>query len=139
MRYTADASVILKWALPAHLAPLKDQAMSVRSALLAGEIEVYAPALWFFEAGNTLCRLFPTEAGKLLEELGQLGIRSVARQHWQNEAIRLATQYSVTFYDASYQAVARSHEATLISADQKFLAKLTDEPLWMPLEQWSAP
>lgn len=136
-RVVPDASVILKWALPAERESHVEQAMAVLDAHLAERVELLVPPLWLFEVGNTVARQFPDLAGEVLADLRALGM---SEPPWERrliaEAVRLTAEYRVTFYDAAYHALAHCEEATLVSADNGYLRALAAEPRAMALADW---
>ncbi|WP_287601687.1 type II toxin-antitoxin system VapC family toxin [Thiothrix sp.] len=131
-----DASVLLKWLLPSEQEDYLEQAFVLRDALVRGEIDVVVPALWRFEVGNTLCRLMPDYAQELLALCADLGLQEVKNEAWIQEAVRLATNYPVTFYDASYHAVAKLLGGVLVTADKRHVDKVIAEGHITYLADW---
>lgn len=117
-----DASVLLKWVLPptneAHVA----QALALRDAILREEVVPAVPALWYYEVGNTLGRRYPADAGRMMTVL-----RAFSMEEWgptdalQGAALELTHEYGVTFYDASYHALAIILGATFITGDARYI------------------
>lgn len=134
--WVVDASVLLKWLLPAEQEEHVLQADAIRDALCDGQVEVVVPALWRFEVGNTLCRLVPQHAQELLGLCVDLGVQDVKNNQWVHEAVRLATTYPVTFYDASYHAVAKISGGTLVTADKRYVDKVAGEGHLIHLQEW---
>jgi predicted nucleic acid-binding protein len=134
--WVVDASVLLKWLLPTEQEDHVLQANAIRNALLEDQIRVILPELWRFEVGNTLCRLMPEHAQELLALCLDLGIQTLNSDQWVNTAVRLATTYSVTFYDASYHAVAKTLSGTLVTADQRYVNKVLMEGQLIHLKDW---
>lgn len=135
-RYVVDASVVLKWLLPVEQEQHWSQACQVQEALIAGDIAIMLPALWRFEVGNTLCRLVPVQAQALLVFCMELGMQDLQNDDWMLEAVRLATTYPVTFYDASYHAVAKTVGGLLVTADQRYIDKVLPEGNVMHIKDW---
>ena len=131
-----DASVLLKWLLPSEQEEYLEQAFMLRDRLVGGEIDVLVPALWRFEVGNTLCRLMPDHAQELLVLCADLGLREMQGDDWVQEAVRLATTYPVTFYDASYHAIARVSGGMLVTADKRYVDKVVREGHVTCLPDW---
>jgi len=120
-----DASVILKWALPAEDEPHAEQAMRLRDQFLDGEISFVVPPLWRYEAGNTLARKYPEHAFELMEALQGLGMHEPEPStSWLEQACRLAGEYRVAFYDAAYHALAIVQRSVLVTADEAYLRKV---------------
>ena len=99
----------------------------------------YAPALWWYEAANTLMigirrgRHDAEFAKYVLEREKSYVIVSDRRDlsHVWIRAFDLAAQYSLTVYDASYLELAMSRGATLATLDQALIraAQLAGVPL----------
>ena len=133
-----DASVILKWVLPADAEPYQSQALSLAEAVAQGRLVVKLPSLWFFEVGNILIRKYRQDAERDLADLRQqLGqCEQPVSAGWQREIIRLTRAYPVTFYDASYHALAIVHDGIFVTADEKYLQAAAGEPNLMHLKDW---
>jgi predicted nucleic acid-binding protein len=123
--YVIDASVILKWILGDREEPDQAKAVGLLARWAEGSDDLRAPALWEYEVANFLGREFPDEAEKKMEILRHLKIRSVALT---DTMIKRCFQWmktkKVTFYDASYLAVAVETGAVLVTADEKFMKKM---------------
>ena len=119
-----DASVILKWVLPSDVGPDAAAALRLRDAAAAGKLALRVPGLWLYEVGNILTRKFPAQALALLESLVDFGIpEGGAGEQWRKQAVTLARDYRVTFYDAAYHALALVERGTFVTADEKYFAK----------------
>ena len=123
--YVVDASVILKWILGDKQEPDHDRATNLLNAWVEGAVELSAPILWQYEVGNFLGRELPKEAEEKMSLLLNLNIGQV---DLNDNIFRLCFQWmeqnGVTFYDASYLAVAFEIQATLVTADEKFVKKM---------------
>ena len=124
-RYVIDASVILKWVLGVE----QESDQSIASKLLdtwaAGITDLVAPSLWQYEVGNFLGRELQGEAIEKMTLLLDLGIQSVDLNNTIIErCFTWMEQHAVTFYDASYLAVAFEIQGTLVTADEKFCRKM---------------
>lgn len=133
-----DASVILKWVLPPGVEPFQLQAVSLAEAIAQGRLVVRLPSLWFFEVGNILIRKYRQDADRDLADLRQqLGqCEQPVSVGWQREIIRLTGAYPVTFYDASYHALAVVNQGVFVTADEKYLQAVAGEPYIMHLKDW---
>ena len=88
---------------------------------------LYAPELVRYETANGLlyaCRKRRSAMSKsaledLLNIVGDFPIQMVSVNIWWKESIRLVREYSLTFYDASYVAVAAVLEMPLLSLDEQ--------------------
>jgi predicted nucleic acid-binding protein len=118
--WLVDASVALKWFLPVDREPDGDIA---RTAI--GRLAMRTTSLAFYEVGNILARHSGMEAVQIGAALGLLEdicgdpieLTSADRQ----SAAALALQHRLTFYDASYAAVANRTGRRLLSADEDLL------------------
>lgn len=118
--WVVDASVALKWFLPAEREP---DALLARSAI--GAVPIRTTTLAFYEVGNILIRQSGWNADRVATALDLLGdicgdpidLRSEDR----HATARLAHSHELTFYDASYAAVAQRLGRALVSADTDLL------------------
>lgn len=132
-----DASLILKWVLPPDNERFVAQALAIRDAFVDDEIRLLVPSLWYFEVGNTLARRYPVEAPQLLRHLRSLAFHeAVGRDRYETRALRLTRTYGVTFYDASYHALAEAEDGLFVTADEKYLAKAADAGHLLHLGKW---
>jgi len=122
--YVVDASVILKWVVGNERESDYEKTMAILETWTGGDIELSAPILWQYEVGSFLGRSLQYEAMDKMNLLLNLNIRNVALTNdMVNRCFSWMRQKKVTFYDASYLAVAFEIKGTLITADEKF----TDE------------
>lgn len=120
----ADASVILKWVLPAGVEPDAAAALRLRDAVAAGKVALRVPPLWLYEVGNILTRNFPAQALALLESLIAFGMpEGDTGERWRRQAAALVHAHRVTFYDAAYHALALVERGTFVTADGKYFSK----------------
>ncbi len=119
--WIVDASVALKWYLPLEREP--DGALA-RAAI--GSLSMRTTALAVHEVGNILVRCSGWEGDRIVAALGLLveicgkPIELVAADH--GGTVEVALSYGLTFYDASYVAIARRAGRMLLSADNHLLA-----------------
>jgi len=119
-KYVVDASVILKWVVGNERESDYEKAMAILETWTEGDIELSAPILWQYEVGNFLGRSLQDEAMDKMNLLLNLNIRNVAlTNNMVNRCFSWMNQKKVTFYDASYLAVAFEVQGTLITADAK--------------------
>lgn len=132
-----DASIILKWVLPRENEPYSKQAHAISQAFYDNEIELIVPTLWVYEVGNVLTIKYPEVAPVLLAHLANLYIPVVHPSARHIElATRFVARYAVTFYDASYHALAVSRDALFVTADEKFLRKVGDDRYCRHIHDW---
>jgi predicted nucleic acid-binding protein len=133
-----DASVLLKWVLPHEREPDQARALALRDAILAGKLVCRVPALWFYEVGNTLARLDPGRAAAMLSALERFGLGETQRDPACVElALSLVRDYSITFYDASYHALALASKGIFVTSDAKYVRKAGAAGGICALSDWS--
>lgn len=118
--WLVDASVALKWFLPLGSEPDGDLA---RTAI--GSLAMRTTSLAFYEVGNVLMRYSGLGAVQIGAALGlfedicgePIELTSADR----HAAAALAREHQLTFYDASYAAIARRTGRRLLSADRDLL------------------
>ena len=131
-----DASVLLKWALRSDEEPHRDRALALKTAWLDGQCEVVVPTLWVYEVGNVLGLKEPKAADQLLAAMLDLGMAEVAPAAHQPTIFRLMRDHRVTFYDAAYHALAIDRDATMLTADAKYVQKAGRAGHVQPLGAW---
>lgn len=115
-----DASVAIKWTLPVAREP--DAAIA---RALIGERDLATTTLALYEIANTIGRIHPGKAAAAIESCAlvaavcgdaeALTAPDIAR------AAQLAEQHGITFYDASYAAIAERTGWPLVSVDRHLL------------------
>jgi predicted nucleic acid-binding protein len=114
--WVVDASVAAKWFRPLESEP---EGQLARDAV--GRVAMRTTTLAFYEVGNVLTRYSGWESGKVTAALGLLReicgepLELVAED--QSLAVELALAHGLTFYDASYVAIARRMGRGVLSAD----------------------
>lgn len=133
-----DASTLLKWVLPGSDEADVPQANAIAAAALAGRLRLLVPDLWYYEAGNILARRVPAQADGLLRHLDDLLVPWSRRLTGttQTLALDLARRHGVTFYDASYHALALASDGVLVTADARYLAKAKADGGVILLADW---
>ena len=132
-----DASIILKWVLPRENEPYSKQAHTISQAFYDNEIDLILPSLWVYEVGNVLTLKYPEVAGVLLAHLADLNIPVVQPSARLIElTAKLVSRHSVTFYDASYHALAITTGALFVTADEKFLRKVPGDKYCQHIRDW---
>lgn len=125
-RQVVDASVILKWVLGEEREAERNKALGLLNAWVEGRAELLAPDLWVYEVGNFLGRQLPGQALEKMKLLFNLKFSSIALTE---NMIRLCFDWmaekGVTFYNASYLAVAEETKSILVTADAKFAEKMS--------------
>ncbi|MCK4295888.1 MAG: type II toxin-antitoxin system VapC family toxin [Candidatus Marinimicrobia bacterium] len=125
-----DASVVLKWFV---LESDSDKAESLRSQYYLGQRELVVPDLILYEIPNAL-KFHPdfssTEIKQVIQTLFDIDMEIITpTQMLINKAIDIASENNVTFYDATYFALAKDLKMDFITADEKFYNKLIQNGL----------
>lgn len=136
--FVVDASVILKWLNDEGEESL-DLALDILKEAKQGNTVLFAPELVASEVGNALVR------GKKLRGeplrlattvFWELPLALITIDRWLTEtAAFIAQEKSISFYDASYLAVAYNHRMPLISANVKHHKSFGDITV-IPLSEW---
>lgn len=135
-----DASVLLKWVLPSYEEPDADRALLLRAAILDESVKVLLPALWLYEVGNTVARRFPPHAEAWLTALLKFGLDEAPPSYpWLAKTLELTSRYDVAFYDAAYHALAVLHEGLYVTADARYVNRVTDSGSVVALSEWHPP
>ena len=134
-----DASVLLKWALRSDDEPDRNQALAVKTAWLDERCDLVVPTLWLYEVGNILGLKQPQDAEQLLAAMVDLGMTEVHPAVYHSRIIRLMRDHHVTFYDAAYHALAIERNATMLTADVKYVRKAGRAGHVERLEDWTPP
>lgn len=127
MSYVVDASVVVAWFIPGE--PWSVKARRLRDNYVDGRVKLYAPSILIYELNNSLWKavrrslmsvdtaLACVEAfSKISPELIQLDLSR------QLEALKIASEEDVSFYDSAYIVTARATSSTLVSADSDMIS-----------------
>jgi predicted nucleic acid-binding protein len=115
-----DASIAVKW-----FAPDGDAGDAVAERVLrdvaAAPTKYVVPELFVHEMLAVLCRRIPqaSDAQRAVERLTRLGLRRVrVDEKLARATVRLAYQYRLTAYDATYAALAAELSGTWLTLDE---------------------
>jgi len=118
--WIVDASVALKWFMPAETESDSDLA---RSAI--GRILLKTTSLAMYEVGNRLSRtggMTSSQVEKALTTMIEICGDPVQLSPADfRPATEIASKNAITFYDASYVAIARRMNRTVLTADSDLL------------------
>jgi len=132
-----DASVLLKWVLASEDEEDRDRALELRERWLSGECTVVLPSLWLFEVGNIVGTKQPDLAGELMKILIDFRFEEEPASDFCLKALELMRKFKVTFYDASYHAVALMRGGVFVTADTNYWRKTSAAGHSMKLADWS--
>jgi predicted nucleic acid-binding protein len=125
--YILDASVGVKWVLPAADEPLSQAAAAVLSAYSLGQYRLIVPDLFWIEVGNVLwkaCRqgrIRPALARTALLWMQDFGFETVPSFGLAPKAVHIALAWERSVYDATYLALARLSDQPLLTADERLV------------------
>lgn len=139
MRVVLDASVIAKWVLPAASGeePDADRALAILDEIRSGALEVLQPPHWLAEVAAVVVRLVPGSAGVVLDLFDAMELPETTDVAVYRRAASLADALDHHLFDTLYHAVALGHEATLITADERYWRKARDEGSIRRLAEWT--
>lgn len=122
MAFVLEASVATTWAFDDESDPVADVArnrMAVEGAIV--------PTLWWYEVRNAALvgerrgRLKPADTEYFLDQLSDLPITADPNID-EALAFRVARKHNLTFYDASYLALALRRRVPLATLDRALIA-----------------
>ncbi len=118
--WIVDASVALKWFMPADREPDAELAREI-----VGRLALRTTSLAIYEVGNILTRHSGWPASDIANALkllrGTCGEPIALTATDESRAAALALEHDLTFYDASYVAIAQRTRRRLLSADRDLL------------------
>lgn len=126
-----DTSVIIKW-FKSDNEPGLAEAHALKVGFQQGIFQVHAPDLLLYEFGNALrfhAKLSPAAAKAKIGALWSTGLQiELLSSDTAGEAMALAYEYDVTFYDSCFLALAKHRQCDFITADKRFYDKVKKLP-----------
>ena len=122
--YVVDASVGIKWCMPAR-ERLTLEAEDLLAAYLRQEVRLAVPDLFWVEVGNVLWksvrtgRILRAAADTAYEFMLDLGLAVVPSQNLVRDALPIALDQTRTVYESLYIALAVQSKSQLITADER--------------------
>lgn len=116
-----DTSVIVKW-LNRDNERLLEQADKVFQDGESGKIEIFAPELSKYEAGNSLLykKLDVLMVKVAIEAIFRIPMAFVPLdEQLAKSALEIAVEEKITYYDATFMALAKKFDAVLITDNIK--------------------
>lgn len=124
MRLVVDASVAVKWIFPDPLVePDADRAVALLRAVRDGAVEVLQPPHWLVEVMAVVTRVAPELRVPALTLLDALELAIDDEVSVLAQGAALAAELDHHLFDTLYHAVALEREATLITADVRYVRK----------------
>ena len=121
-----DASVILMWVLKMD-EDHAEKALALLSSWVAGETAIVLPSLWVYEVGNIVGRKNAEKAGEIMALLLDYRFPEARTDAGHLlTSLDLMRRHAVTFYDASYHAVALKAGGTFVTADDAYVRRAGD-------------
>lgn len=123
-----DSSVTVKWINQVDEARL-DQADKLLMDAQSGSVSLLAPELSKYEIGNALLRkgLDLSRAYTSLGTVYQLPVTFVPEsEELAKQTYKLADQTGITYYDASFVALAKQQNAILVTDNPKHQGKVKE-------------
>jgi predicted nucleic acid-binding protein len=124
-----DTSVIIKW-LSSDKEHYLDLANKLLEDALNEKIELIAPELSKYEVGNVLLfskKLSFQQAVIILEQFYTLPITFISEsKELAKDTYNIASDFGVTYYDASFLSLAKQQRAILITENIKHQGKAKD-------------
>jgi predicted nucleic acid-binding protein len=119
-----DTSVLVKWLHHEDEGELVE-AFALRRAHVSGQVSAHVTDLAIFEIGNVLLRALRWDADDVADQLDDLhvilGPPLAVTRSAHRVAAGLAAAHRLTFYDASWAAMAQELGIPLVSADRDLL------------------
>lgn len=119
--FVVDASVAIKWYLPAGSEPFQAEAVQLLNGFVEGKLSLHAPELIAMEVGNVLGRRAPHPETHFDEFLALPLLRHPSDDTLLRRALRLQTERSVILFDAVYLALAERLAIPLVTDDRDLI------------------
>jgi predicted nucleic acid-binding protein len=120
-----DASVAVKWCMPAPEEELVPEAVELLASYRSGETRFLVPDLFWVEVANALWKAVRREkiskefAQAALTSVTDLPIPTISSFDLMPQTLRLAIDNGRTVYDSLYLALAVQAKTELITADER--------------------
>lgn len=139
MRIVADASVAIKWLLPAtHEEQDLENALDLLQGVRSERIHLVQPPHWLAEVAAVVTRLSPATAQEDISDLYAMDIAIVQSAHVYSTACKLSRELDHHLFDTLYHAVALSlDDAILVTADERYCKKASHRGRLVLLRDYS--
>jgi predicted nucleic acid-binding protein len=120
-----DASVAVKWCLPARDESLVSEAGKLLASYRTGAEQFLVPDLFWLEVANALWKavwkqkIDSETAARSFRAVSDLKIPTISSVDLVPQALQLAVTHRRTVYDSVYVALALRVKANLITADER--------------------
>ena len=122
-----DSSVIAKWFFPEESGQL---ALKIKDDFTTNVTSISAPLLLYWEINNLLktatkrLRITAKSAVSVYEAFLKLNFIVYSSEELMAKTLKIAIQFDISSYDASYVALAEYLQKPFFTADQKLLSKI---------------
>jgi predicted nucleic acid-binding protein len=123
--FVLDASVAVKWAIPASDEPLQSESIQLLKRYINGEINFIVPDIFWAEVSNVLWkgarvrRWSRDFAEAAAAQMNAQNFLTVSSLDLLSEALKLALFHDRPIYDCLYVALAVQCKSVLITADER--------------------
>jgi predicted nucleic acid-binding protein len=125
--FVLDASVALKWFLPATDESLVEESRELLTGYLRGDHSLIVPDLFWPEVASGLwkaarhARSSKSTAVRAIADMKERGLPTVPSANLVEEALSLAAGYGCTVYDGFYLALAKLIGGQMVTADERLV------------------
>jgi predicted nucleic acid-binding protein len=129
-QYVVDASVALKWCLPAEHEEFVLQAEELLASYHRLETKLLVPDLFWIELANVLCqavrkdKITMEQSTSAMSAMDDLGMHTIPSFDLLPQAMSLAVTHRRTVYDSLYVALAVQSRSEMITADERLANSL---------------
>ena len=122
-----DSSVIAKWFFPEESGQL---ALKIKDDFTTNVTSISVPLLLYWEINNLLktatkrSRITAKSAVSVYEAFLKLNFIVYSSEELMAKTLKIAIQFDISSYDASYVALAEYLQKPFFTADQKLLSKI---------------
>ena len=136
-RLVVDASVAIKWLIPATAEPQADAAVALFAQLASAPDLALQPLHWITEVLGAAVRIDPDAVAEHVQVLQDLEFATDDRAEIYLRAADLAISLKAHIFDTMYHAVALESGGTFVTADERYYARAASLGNIMLLSDWS--
>ncbi len=138
IRVVVDASVAIKWLIPATAEPQTGVAVALFRQLAGDPALALQPPHWITEVLGVAVRIDPAAVTEHVRVLHDLEFATDDRAEIYLRAADLAISLRQHIFDTMYHAVAMENNAVLITADERYYTRAAALGNIMLLSHWPA-
>ncbi|MDA8187742.1 MAG: type II toxin-antitoxin system VapC family toxin [Dehalococcoidales bacterium] len=133
-----DSSVVVKWF---RSESTYDKALAIQQAFLSGDLDLGISELTLYEVANALRYSGDYTADEIRESLNSILDLEITVYPFSFDALASGVQRSfdtnISIYDAYLVELAKALRSTLVTADNKLLARLSADDHVVSLSAWN--